>query len=103
MGLVFCDWRFCVVFHHVTINLSYIGNNLYVLLFKQSSLKVIHSIHYLTKWAGHIARMGGEVEKGLVGNLEAKGPLGRLMLRWEERMILKEFFFGVGGVGLVLD
>ena len=23
-GLVFCDWRFCVVFHHVTINLSYI-------------------------------------------------------------------------------
>ena len=28
--------------------------------------------------------------KVLVGNLEAKGPLGRLRLRWEERMILKE-------------
>jgi len=32
------------------------------------------------KWVGHIAREGGKVEKVLVGNLEAKGPLGRLSL-----------------------
>jgi hypothetical protein len=29
-----------------------------------------------------MARKGRKVEKVLVANLETKGPLGRLMLRW---------------------
>jgi hypothetical protein len=52
------------------------------------------------RWAGHVARMGGErkVYKVLVGKIEGKRPLGRPKRRWEDgiRMDLREI--GLGGV-----
>jgi hypothetical protein len=50
------------------------------------------------RWAGHVARMGGErkVYKVLVGKPEGKRPLGRPRRRWEEgiRMNLREIGLG---------
>jgi hypothetical protein len=52
------------------------------------------------RWAGHVARMGGErkVYKVLVGKPEGRRPLGRPRRRWEDgaRMDLRET--GLGGV-----
>jgi hypothetical protein len=52
------------------------------------------------RWAGHVARMGGErkVYKVLVVNPEGKRPLGRPRRRWEDgiKMDLREI--GLGGV-----
>jgi hypothetical protein len=52
------------------------------------------------RWAGHVARMGGEgkVYKVLVGKPEGKRPLGRPRHRWEDgiRKDLREI--GLGGV-----
>jgi hypothetical protein len=40
------------------------------------------------RWAGHVARMGGErgVYRGLVRKLEGKRSLGRPRLRWEDNI-----------------
>jgi hypothetical protein len=52
------------------------------------------------RWAGHVARMGEEINvyKVLVGRPEGKRSLGRPRQRWEDgiRMDLKEI--GLGGV-----
>jgi hypothetical protein len=51
------------------------------------------------RWAGHVARMGGEIKvyKVLVGKPEGKRPLGRPRRRWEDgiRMDLGEIGLGV--------
>jgi hypothetical protein len=50
------------------------------------------------RWAGHVARMGGEIKvyKVLVGKPEGKRPLGRPRRRWEDgiRMSLTEIGWG---------
>jgi len=51
------------------------------------------------RWAGHVARMGGEEKRiqGLVRKPEGKEPLGRPMRRWENsiKMDLQEVGCGV--------
>jgi hypothetical protein len=51
------------------------------------------------RWAGNVARMGGErnVYRVLMGNPEGKRPLGRTRRRWEGgiRMDLRETGWGV--------
>jgi hypothetical protein len=51
------------------------------------------------RWAGHVARMGGErkVYKVLMGKPEGKRPLGRPKGRWEDgiRMDFREIGWGV--------
>jgi len=51
------------------------------------------------RWAGHVARMGKGrgVHRDLVGKPEAKRPLGRPRLRWEDN--IKMDLWKVGGVG----
>ena len=56
------------------------------------------------RWAGHVARMGGErgVYRVLVGKPEVKRPLGRPRRRWVDniRMDLREVGCGLGcGLG----
>jgi hypothetical protein len=60
------------------------------------------------RWAGHVARVGGEnkVYKVLVGNPEIKRPLGRPRHRWEIwiRIDLREICLGgVDWIGLAQD
>jgi hypothetical protein len=54
------------------------------------------------KWAGHVARMGEEINvyKVWVGKPEGKRPLGIPRLRWEDgiRMDLREIGLGLGGL-----
>jgi hypothetical protein len=51
-------------------------------------------------WAGHVARMGEESGKVLVGKPEGKRPFGRLRRRWEYwiRIDLGEILGGVCGL-----
>jgi hypothetical protein len=53
--------------------------------------RVIKSIRM--RWAGHVARKGGEERRGvyrvLVGNPEGKRPLGRPRRRWEGNIKIK--------------
>jgi hypothetical protein len=60
------------------------------------------------RWAGYVARMGGErkLSKVLVGKPEGKRPLGRPRRRWEDgiRMDLRETGLGsVDWIRLVQD
>jgi len=60
------------------------------------------------RWAGHVARMGGErgTYRVLVGKLEGKTPLGRPRHRWVDniRMDLQEVGYGsVDWIGLAQD
>jgi len=60
------------------------------------------------KWAGHVARMGGEwgVYRVLVGKPERKRPLGRPRRRWVDNigMDLQEVGCGyVDWIGLTQD
>jgi len=52
------------------------------------------------RWAGHVARMGGDrgVHRVLVGKPEGKRPLGRLRSRWDDniKMNLQEVGGGCG-------
>jgi hypothetical protein len=43
---------------------------------------------FLLRWAGHVARIGGErgVHRVLVGKPEGKRPLGRPRFRWEDNI-----------------
>jgi hypothetical protein len=51
------------------------------------------------RWAGHVARVGGErkLYKVLVGKLEGRRPLERPRHRWEDgiRMDLRQIGWGV--------
>jgi hypothetical protein len=50
------------------------------------------------RWAGHVARMGGEkVYKVLVGKPEGKTPHGRLRRRWEDGIKIDLMEIGWGG------
>jgi hypothetical protein len=52
------------------------------------------------RWAGHVARMGGErkVYKVLVGKPEGKRPFGRPRRRWEDGIRTDLWEIGLGGV-----
>jgi hypothetical protein len=58
-----------------------------------------HIISRRMRWAGHVARLGGErkVYKVLVGKPEGKRSLGRSKHRWEDgiRMYLREIGWSV--------
>jgi hypothetical protein len=54
------------------------------------------------RWAGHVARMGGEVLTGfLVGRPEGKRPLGRPRCRWEDNIKMDLREMGVDGANWI--
>jgi hypothetical protein len=54
------------------------------------------------KWAGHVARMGGEVLfRVLVGRPEGKRPLGRLRRRWEDNIMVDLREIGIYGASWI--
>jgi hypothetical protein len=65
-----------------------------------SSLNIVRVIKSRNmRWAGHVARMGGDrgVYRILVGRSEAKRPLGRHRCRWEDNIKLNLREIGIDG------
>jgi hypothetical protein len=66
-----------------------------------SSLTIVWVIKPRMRWAGHVARMGGEgrgVYRVLVGKHEGKRPVGRPRRRWEYTIKIGLQEVGCGGM-----
>jgi hypothetical protein len=55
------------------------------------------------RWAGHVARMGEGrgIYRVLIGRLEGKRPLARLMPRWEDNIKLELTEIGIDGTNWI--
>ena len=81
-----------------------VHNELHDLYSSPNIVRVIKSRRM--RWAGHVARMGDEVYRVLVGKLEGKRPLGRPRRRWVDniRVDLQEVGCGYRDwIGLAQD